>query len=75
MSTWIDHKYINLLSPQLERFARKSDKLYNFRCPFCGDSQKNKWKARGYVYDIKAASTSNVITVAIVHLSVDYLDI
>ena len=55
MSTWIDHKYINLLSPQLERFARKSDKLYNFRCPFCGDSQKNKWKARGYVYDIKGS--------------------
>lgn len=53
MSTWIDHKYINLLSPQLERFSRKSNKLFNFRCPFCGDSQKNKWKARGYVYDIK----------------------
>jgi len=53
MSTWIDHKYINLLSPQLERFTRKSNKLFNFRCPFCGDSQKNKWKARGYVYDIK----------------------
>src|SRR5210317_1040785 len=53
MSTWIDHKYINLLSSQLERFTRKSNKLFNFRCPFCGDSQKNKWKARGYVYDIK----------------------
>ena len=50
---WIDHKYMGLLSTHVERFTRKSDKLYNFRCPFCGDSTKNKWKARGYVYDIK----------------------
>ena len=35
---------------RLERFQRKSDKLYNFRCPFCGDSKKSKWKARGFVY-------------------------
>ena len=53
MSTWIDHKYVGLLSPQLDRFARKSEKLYNFRCPYCGDSQRNKWKARGYIYDVK----------------------
>ena len=25
--------------------------LANFRCPFCGDSNKNKIKARGYVYE------------------------
>ena len=52
MSTWIDHKYVGLLSTQLDRFSKKTNNLYNFRCPFCGDSQKNKWKARGYVYDI-----------------------
>ena len=52
MSTWIDHKYVGLLSTQLDRFSKKTDKLYNCRCPFCGDSQKNKWKARGYIYDI-----------------------
>tara|TARA_B000000609_G_scaffold155743_1_gene147209 strand:+ start:274 stop:1179 length:906 start_codon:yes stop_codon:yes gene_type:complete len=28
--------------------------LYNFRCPICGDSQKNKSKTRGYLYAIKA---------------------
>ena len=50
---WIDQKYLNLLSPKLERFKRKSDKLYNCRCPICGDSKKNKFKARGYVYDVK----------------------
>ena len=50
---WIDQKYLNLLSPKLERFKRKSDNLYNCRCPICGDSKKNKFKARGYVYDVK----------------------
>ena len=48
MSLWIDHKYMGLLSFRLDRFARKDKNLYNFRCPICGDSQKNKFKARGY---------------------------
>ena len=50
MSIYIDQKYVNLLSGQLERFTRKRDDLYNFRCPICGDSQTKKHKARGYVY-------------------------
>jgi hypothetical protein len=50
MSSYIDRKYINLVSPQLERFAWKSDTLANCRCPICGDSQKNKRKARGFFY-------------------------
>ena len=50
MSLWIDQKYLSLISVRLDRFQRKSDKLYNFRCPFCGDSKKSKWKARGFVY-------------------------
>jgi len=53
MSMWIDTKYVNLLSTQLDRFARKSESLYNCRCPFCGDSSKNKHKARGYVYGVE----------------------
>ena len=52
MST-IDRQYILLLSPRLERFKKKSDDLYNFRCPHCGDSKTNKSKARGYVYRVK----------------------
>ena len=50
MSSYIDRKYINLVSPQLEKFAWKSDTLANCRCPICGDSQKNKRKARGFFY-------------------------
>jgi hypothetical protein len=48
--SWLEQKYINLLSPRLERFKRKSGVLWNFRCPICGDSETNKSKARGYIY-------------------------
>ena len=50
----IDSKYINLVSSRLQRFKRVKADLYNFRCPICGDSQKNKSKTRGYLYAIKA---------------------
>ena len=50
MSVFIDRKFLLLVSPKLQRFAKKKDDLYNFRCPLCGDSQKNKTKTRGYVY-------------------------
>ena len=50
MSVFIDRKYLKLLSPKLNRFSQKKEDLYNFRCPFCGDSQKHLHKARGYVY-------------------------
>lgn len=35
---------------RLELFKQKEDYVYQFRCPFCGDSKKNKLKARGYFY-------------------------
>lgn len=50
MSVFIDRKFLLLASPKLQRFARKKDDLYNFRCPLCGDSQKNKTKSRGYIF-------------------------
>ena len=50
MSSYIDIKYLNLLSTRLPKFKRKSEYLYNFRCPHCGDSQKSQTKARGFVY-------------------------
>ena len=50
---YIDVKYINLVSSRLPKFKKVKPHLYNFRCPLCGDSQKNKNKARGYLYRIK----------------------
>jgi hypothetical protein len=51
MSIVVDHKYAQMISTKLLLFKRKSDRVYNFRCPFCGDSQKNKLKARGYLFE------------------------
>jgi len=50
MSVFIDRSFLMMVSGKLQRFQRKKDDLYNFRCPYCGDSQKNKIKTRGYVY-------------------------
>ena len=50
----IDSKFINLISPKLQKFKRVKSDLYNFRCPICGDSKKNKSKMRGYLYAMKA---------------------
>ena len=49
----VDSKYIGLVSSRLQKFKRSGDNLYNFRCPICGDSQTNKNKARGYIYQVK----------------------
>ena len=50
---FIDVKYISLVSSRLQKFKKVKNNLYNFRCPICGDSQKNRNKARGYVYAVK----------------------
>jgi len=50
MSVFIDRSFLLRVSPKLQKFTQKKDDLYNFRCPLCGDSQKHKTKARGYVY-------------------------
>ena len=51
--SFLDVKFIQLVSPRLTLFTRKKADLYNFRCPYCGDSQKRKNKARGYLFKIK----------------------
>jgi transcription elongation factor Elf1 len=50
---FIDEKYIMLISVRLPKFKKVKPYLYNFRCPCCGDSQKQKNKARGYLYRVK----------------------
>lgn len=49
--SWIDTKYIGLMSNQFDRFQKKTENLYNLRCPECGDSKKNRFKARGYFFE------------------------
>ena len=54
MSEFVDEHYVNLLSGRLDKFSRKKNGLYNFRCPYCGDSQKHRNKARGYFFRLKS---------------------
>ena len=51
--SYLDDKYLGLISPRLEKFKKVRAGVYNFRCPYCGDSQKHKNKARGYIYQNK----------------------
>ena len=50
----LDRKYISLVSIQLDKF-KKQETVYNFRCPYCGDSKKNKNRARGYFFQKKGS--------------------
>jgi len=50
MSLIIDRKFVSVVSTKLQKFKQKKDLLWNFRCVFCGDSKKNKTKARAYFY-------------------------
>ena len=49
---WLDIKYASLISSQLDRYkvTKNNPFIATFRCPLCGDSQKNKSKTRGYFF-------------------------
>jgi hypothetical protein len=61
MSLIIDRKFVSVVSTKLEKFRQKKDLLWNFRCVFCGDSKKNKTKARAYFYLPKKHSNLSFI--------------
>lgn len=50
MSAYIDIQFLHAISYRLENFKKKSNDLWNCRCPICGDSSRNKKKARGYFF-------------------------
>ena len=51
--SYLDSKYLNLASSQLQKFKKVKPGLWTFRCPYCGDSKKHKNKTRGYVFQAK----------------------
>jgi len=53
MSHYIDQKYVSIVGVKLEGFVHTNKNTWNFRCPKCGDSRKNKSKKRGYIYERK----------------------
>jgi hypothetical protein len=55
VNSWIEKKWINIISGSLSRFKWTGADTANFRCPYCGDSDKNSFKARGYLYQKKGS--------------------
>lgn len=53
MTAYIDKMYIDLVSTQLRNFRWKKATLANCSCPICGDSSRNKRKARGFFFQKK----------------------
>jgi transcription elongation factor Elf1 len=53
MAEFIDIQYAQMLSGRLDRFKITHTNPYkiNFRCPICGDSQKSRSKARGWLLE------------------------
>lgn len=51
--SYIDVKFINMISPKLEKFSWKDQNVAHCRCPICGDSKKNKNKKRFYIFEQK----------------------
>lgn len=50
MTLQIDLMYVKLLGSSLRNFKQRDVDLFQCSCPFCGDSQKNKTKARGFFF-------------------------
>ena len=45
---WLERKYLSMVMSNLDRAKWVNENTLNHRCPYCGDSQKNVYKARGY---------------------------
>lgn len=47
----LDETFLRSVSSRLERFKQTGSHHFNARCPICGDSQKNRSKARFHVFE------------------------
>ena len=50
---WVDKKYLRLISSRFRNVKWKNEDLLNHSCPYCGDSEKDVHKARGYHFKLK----------------------
>lgn len=48
MALYHQVKYLNMISGYFDMFRQVRDGLWNCRCPYCGDSKKNKFLRRGF---------------------------
>ena len=50
---WLEKKYLSMVVSNLDRAKWTNDNTLNHRCNYCGDSQKNPHKARGFHFVIE----------------------
>jgi hypothetical protein len=50
---WVDKKYLRLIASRFRNSKWKNEDLLNHACPYCGDSEKNPHRARGYHFVYK----------------------
>ena len=50
---WLERKYLSMVASRLDVCKWKNEKTLNHRCPYCGDSQTNPHKARGYHFVVE----------------------
>ncbi len=49
---WLERKYLSQVVSLLDMAKWKNENTLNHRCPYCGDSAKNTYKARGYHFQV-----------------------
>lgn len=47
---YVQTSYVSQIKYRLALFTDKGNNLFNFRCPFCGDSSRSQTKKRGYLF-------------------------
>lgn len=72
---WLETKYINMLAGTLPNLVRKGSGVWNFRCVFCGDSQKSKTKARGYLIQDRSTVYSTCHNCGVSHKFPKFLEL
>ena len=50
---WLERKYLSMVVANLDRAKWTNENTLNHRCNYCGDSQKNPHKARGFHFVIE----------------------
>lgn len=64
MSALLDFQYALMTTSRLEQCVQVRDRLFNSRCPICGDSDKHKKKKRFYIYQSTKGGLKDYLSVA-----------
>ena len=50
---WLERKFLSMIVSYLDMAKWKNENTLNHRCPYCGDSTTNQYKARGYHFVVE----------------------